>query len=318
MTDSIYLDQTTMLLHAYADTVKTFGRLNLHDINVHSENFFRDFLNDLRGLQLINVNDIWRNEPGVDLADFAQKIIIQVSSECTKKKIQDSLDKTNKTKYSGFHFYFLSLTVSADNLRNKEFTVAPEFTFAPTTDILDINSIVAEINSKRIEQKKAIYNLTTTHLQNCMTPQKNPTALSKVVEALDKALDSSKGPLQNVPFIIPAKIQLNNLDEVRGTINDHVIYSSMLNDVYSTGEQFGKTTRTKIHSMLRGFYEENNGKMLPGNLYRHITDMAFDMVMNSSNRPTDLMFEDIKWAVSVVVADAFEECKIFEHPKKLI
>lgn len=317
MTDSMYIEQISLLLHAYAGTVKSLGRLNLHDINVHSENFFRDFLNDLRELHLENANDILRNEPGIDLVDFDQKIVIQVSSECTKKKIQASLDKTDKSKYQGFHFCFLSLTTSAENLRDKAYTVPGELTFEASTDILDIDSIIAEVNSKRIEQKRKLCELVYAHLHYCIKPQKNSTSLSKVVEALDKAFNANTSSLQDVPFIISSKIELNHLEDIRGTINDHVVYASMLNDVYSEGEEFGKTTRIKIHSILRSFYEDNKGSKTPCELYRFITDAAFEMVINSANRPTDMMLEDIKWAVSVVVADAFEECKIFEHPKNL-
>lgn len=317
MTDSFYIEQITMLLHAYAGTVNTLGKINLHDINVHSENFFRDFFNYLRELQLVNVNDSVRNEPGIDLADFTKKIIIQVSSKSTRNKLQYSLDKTDKVKYKGFHFYFLSLAESADNLRDKAYNVPKEISFNPATDIYDINGIIAETNSKPIELKKTLYDLTTKHLQSCITPQKNATSLAKVVEALDKASNSGSETLQDVPFFIPKKIEHNNLVSIKGTINDHVIYASMLNHVYETCEDFGKSTRVKIHSLLRRFYEENKGTN-PADLYRLISDKALDMVMNSSNRPSDMMYEEIAWAVSVVVADAFAECKIFEHPNNLI
>jgi len=318
MTDSIYIEQIALYLHAYAGMVKSLGKLNLHDINVHSENFFRDFLNELRSLQLVNANDLRPNEAGIDLVDFSQKIIIQVSSECSKKKIQDSLDKTDKTKYNGFHFFFLPLVNSADNLRDKSYNVPQEFTFNPYSDILDIDGIIAKINSVLIARKKALCELVTTHLHNCLEPQKNPTSLVKVVDALDKASAIINEPLQDVPFIIPAKITLNHLENVSGTINDHVIYSSMLNNVYSTCERLGKTTRVKIHSVLRRCYEDKKAQKVPSELYRFITDTAYGVVMNSSNRPADMTFEDIEWAVSVIVADAFEECKIFEHPKNLM
>lgn len=318
MTDSIYLDQISILLNSFAQTVKSMGRLNLHNINVDSENLVRDLLNSIRGLQLVNANDIKHNEPGIDLVDSCHKIIIQVSSECTKKKLQESLDKTDKSKYKGFHFLFVSLTTSADNLRGKTYSVPAEFSFDASTDILDINSIIAEINSKTIAQKQHLYDLTHAHLIKCVEVQKNPTSLSKIVAALDKALNNNSPEFQKVPFIIPEKIKQNHLENVSGTITDHVIYASMLNKVYSESEQFGKNTRIKIHSVLRRWYEDNKGSKNPCELYRFITDNAFDIVQNSANRPTDMTFEDMQWAVSVVVADAFEECKIFEHPIKML
>jgi hypothetical protein len=52
MNDAIYIEQTTLLLHAFAGAVKTLGKMNLHDDNIHAEYFFCDFLNKLYGWNL--------------------------------------------------------------------------------------------------------------------------------------------------------------------------------------------------------------------------------------------------------------------------
>ena len=79
MLDAIYINETALLLNAFAETVKTLGKLNLHDNNVHAENFFRDFLNTLKGWNLINANAFAFNEPGVDLVYEDEGRMVQVS-----------------------------------------------------------------------------------------------------------------------------------------------------------------------------------------------------------------------------------------------
>lgn len=317
MMDSLYIQQTSLLLHAYANSVKSLGKLNLHDVNVHSENFFRDFLNCLRDWELRNANEIQSNEAGIDLIDDKHKVVIQVSSESTKNKIQESINKTNLEKYKDFSFYFLSLTTSADNLRDKEYTIPRELIFHPKTNILDIDGIIAEVNSKPIDIKKYLYNITVKHLGPCAIPQRNTSSLAKVVKALEQSSTDDVDSFQKIPFIIQAKITENKLDAISGSIKDNVIYLSMLNQIYCSYEGLGKNTRTSIHSMLRRYYEEGKGNMSSVKLYHNIIDKAYNLVMCSSNCPADMTIEDIQWAISVVVADAFEDCKIFEHPQNI-
>lgn len=317
MMDSLYIQQTSLLLHAYANSVKSLGKLNLHDINVHSENFFRDFLNCLRDWELRNANEIQSNEAGIDLIDDKHKIVIQVSSESTKKKIQESINKTDLGKYKNFRFYFLSLTTSAKNLRDKEYMVPQELVFHPETNILDIDGIIAEVNSKPTAIKEDLYNITVKHLGPCVIPQRNTSSLAKVIKALEESAIDDVDLLQKIPFVIQTKITENKLDAVSGSIQDHVIYLAMLNQIYCSYEGLGKNTRTSIHSMLRRYYEEGKEKMTPVALYHNIIDKACNLVMCSSNCPADMTIEDIQWAISVVVADAFEDCKIFEHPQNI-
>lgn len=67
------------------------GYLNMHDINVTSEQFLCDILNILHNLNLENANNRYRNNPGYDLIDTTNKIIVQVTSTSSPDKIIDTL-----------------------------------------------------------------------------------------------------------------------------------------------------------------------------------------------------------------------------------
>ena len=60
---------------------------------MHSENFYRDFINLLYGWSLENANNRLQNIEAIDLIDDNVKLIVQVSATATKTKINNSLSK---------------------------------------------------------------------------------------------------------------------------------------------------------------------------------------------------------------------------------
>lgn len=71
-------------------SVGQLNSLNLQDINVHAEAFFRDFLNLVLDYELKNINIIERNARAIDLGDEDERIAIQVTSTSELDKIKHS------------------------------------------------------------------------------------------------------------------------------------------------------------------------------------------------------------------------------------
>jgi hypothetical protein len=69
-------------------SVGQLNSLNLQDVNVHAETFFRDFLNLALGYQLRNINIIEKNARAIDLGDEDERIAIQVTSTAELAKIK--------------------------------------------------------------------------------------------------------------------------------------------------------------------------------------------------------------------------------------
>lgn len=317
MLDGIYIEQTAFLLNAFAQTVKTLGKMNLHDNNIHAENFFRDFLNTLHGWNLVNANELSMNEPGVDLVYADDKRMVQVSATSSPTKIQGSLDRADKRKYEGFHFYFLAIGEVSKNVKDKAYDLHDVFEFAPGKDIWDIDTLVVRMNAVDIGTKKSLYEMTRKHLAIYAEPARNQQSLSEVVKVLNEEMLHADDNQGHVSFLITEKIELNQLWSIKNSITESSEYTTMLNSVYDNNEQLGRYTRMTIHAALRKVYDENKGKYDAVELYRLISRYALDKVMESSNRPTDMMIESIEWCIDVIVADAFEACKIFEHPKNV-
>ena len=104
MNRNIYFTKIKTLLNILKSEIKDSGKLNLLDINVHAEDFYRDLLNLIYGWQLQNMNQWNLNAAGGDLWYDNGKIVIQVSSTATKDKIQTSIDKLGAEQFAGYRF----------------------------------------------------------------------------------------------------------------------------------------------------------------------------------------------------------------------
>lgn len=74
--------------------VRNRSSQNLQDLNVHSENFFRDLLNLAFGYDLKNINILEKNAQSIDLGDDEARFAIQVTSTSKLSKV--------KQTYAGF------------------------------------------------------------------------------------------------------------------------------------------------------------------------------------------------------------------------
>jgi len=76
-----YIDEQ---LHILAHRITSNGKLNMLRLHLHSENFYLHFFNLLYGYNLINLNDVSQNVEAIDLIDYDNKVMIQVSSRCNR------------------------------------------------------------------------------------------------------------------------------------------------------------------------------------------------------------------------------------------
>ena len=95
-----YFDYVEEKLAILSIRVKNRGKLNILDVHMHSENFYRDFINLLYGWSLENANNRLQNIEAIDLIDDNVKLIVQVSATATKTKINNSLSKKSIEKIS--------------------------------------------------------------------------------------------------------------------------------------------------------------------------------------------------------------------------
>ena len=140
---------------------KISGRViaSLSDINVVSEDFFAEFLNELQGLHLKNVNREKANHPAIDLADPDKRIAFQITSTKAANKIQRTIDKfvehSLDSDYDDLYILILG------EKQTKYTTIDSKGTqFNPGRHIIDIDFLIREIScGQPIERLKKLEKL---------------------------------------------------------------------------------------------------------------------------------------------------------------
>lgn len=132
--------------------VAAFNTLNLNDINVIAENFYRDFFN-LIGFKFTNTNFESNNYAHIDLIDTVNKQAIQVTSQNDNIKIKEAIDGFfAKSENKDYKLQILLISKNAKDYRTKFGN-----NFNHKEDVLDINRLLAIINDiTEIDTIKAI------------------------------------------------------------------------------------------------------------------------------------------------------------------
>jgi hypothetical protein len=314
MNSSNYFNYIEEKLSILATRIDLRGRLNLLDLNIHSENFYLRFFNLLFGWELINQNAIQQNAEAVDLVDTKNKIVIQVSSTSTKQKIESALNKKGLNNYKDYSFKFISISKDAENLRKKNYLNPHNLVFSPTTDIYDVSSVLNFILGLDIEKQKSIYDFLKKELKNEPDPEKIETNLATIIQILSKE-DWSQEVLgfETVPYDLEAKISYNHLDKARDFIDDYKIHYHRVDKIYS---DFNKQGVNKSISILNGIHSEYNAldtESTADQCFLSIIKRVIQRVQASANY-TPIPFEELELCVQILVVDAFIRCKIFKNP----
>jgi hypothetical protein len=126
---------------------------NLTDINIYSENFFRDLLNLLLGHNFQNINIDEKNAAAIDLGDKTARIAVQVTSTNEFSKIEKTVTKFNEKKL--FETYDVLKIVIIGNkkaYRNKKVGVSLKHELDVAKDVWDISLLVELIGDKSVNE----------------------------------------------------------------------------------------------------------------------------------------------------------------------
>ena len=308
-----YIEEKLNLL-SYRITIR--GKINLLDLNIYSETFFAELVSLLLKVRLLNVNLIKQNTEGIDLIDEKNKIIAQVSSTCTKQKIESTLSKQIFQDYLNYRFKFIAIAGDAHSLRNKVFTNPHNARFSSTEDIYDIKSLLDIVLNLQVKEQRAVYEFLRNELGNTIDVIKVDTNLASIINILSKedlaeVIDS---PEIN-SFEILRKIEYNNLLSIQPTIDDYKIYYSRLDEKYKEFDKQGANKSLSVLAVIRRQYSKLlSAKQDPHEMFFSIIDNIIELIKSSKNY-VEIPYEELEMCVSILVVDAFIRCKIFKNPE---
>lgn len=307
-----YIEEHLVVL---AHRVETRGKLNILDLHLHSENFYRDFLNLLYGWRLENLNKVNQNVEAIDLIDNTNKIVIQVSSTNTKQKIEGALSKDSMANYQGWSFKFISIARSATDLRTKTYANPHGLIFTPASDIFDVDSLVREVSGLTIDKLQSVESFIRKELRNDATAIVIESDLARIITMLAQ-VDWSSFELMKVDneFQIDNKIDYNDLVKSRAVIKEYNIWQNSVRRIYSAFDAEGANKSFFVLQKIRTFYLEHCTVLKGDDLFNAVRkDVKNEIKRNALSG--NLTNESIDICSDVIVVDAYIRCKIFENPE---
>ena len=298
-----------------AHRVEARGKLNILDLHLHSENFYRDFLNLLYGWKLENLNRVCQNVEAIDLIDNANRIIIQVSSTNTKQKIESALGKDSMANYKGWSFKFISIARSATDLRTQSFTNPHSLSFSPVNDIFDIGSLLREIFNLEIDKLQDVETFIRKELGNDVTSKVIESDLTRVITMLAQVDWSTSEQIKlDNEFQIDTKIDHNELVKSKVVIKEYNIWQNSVRRIYSAFDAEGLNKSLFVLQKIRSFYLEHCCALKGDDLFDAVrNDVKTEIRKHASSG--ELTEESIDICSDIIVVDAFIRCKIFENPE---
>ena len=314
MNRDICVTKIKTLLNILKGEIKDSGKLSLLDINVHVEDFYRDLLNLVYGWQLKNMNQWNQNAAGGDLRFEDGKVVIQVSSTSTKEKIQSSIDKLSAEQFAGYRFKFLRIDGDVIKLRKELYNTHDDIVFDPSTDIIDISSLIKEITHLQIDSLRQVFELCVKEIVPLDTPKVTESDLAIVVKSLAANVKDWTKERRPIKYDVEKKIDFNHLEERRRLINDYKLYIGKLNAVYGEFVDNGTDCEFIILQNLSDMYSRYLGQYESNALFDMIVDEARGLALNSKSAE-DIPVDRVNVCINVIVVDAFIRCRIFEDPE---
>lgn len=263
------------------------------------------------------MNLLCQNIDGIDLIDHKNKVVVQVSSTCTRDKIESSLSKDVYTEYKDYSYKFMSISKDAPTtLKNNTFQNPHNMKFNPKKDIWDIALLLKNILNETVEKQRNVYDFIKRELGEVVDCDKIESNLAKIINILaSETLDINATSPEINSFAIEDKISFNDLQDVKSIIDDYKIFYHRLDEIYTEFDKEGKNKSFSVLQEIRRQYIElSRLDNTPTYIFYEIINRVINVIIKSSNY-IKMPIEELQICTDILVVDAFIRCKIFKNPE---
>ncbi|UPJ58460.1 SMEK domain-containing protein [Bradyrhizobium sp. 192] len=169
-------------------SVEHLNGLNLQDINIHAETFFRDFLNLALGYQLKNINIVEKNARAIDLGDETGRIAIQVTSTSDLAKIKHTHNGFVASGLNGKYDRLVVLIIGEKKRYRETLVGNGGFSLSLTDDVWDVRELLRKIGDLSLGKLERCRDFLRDELAIAVPRQANEVGtLIRVIEVLSAA-----------------------------------------------------------------------------------------------------------------------------------
>ncbi|NWF37983.1 SMEK domain-containing protein [Mariprofundus sp. NF] len=182
-----YIQQIIKSLTWLSTEVSVSNSMNFTDINVHSENFYRDLLNLAFDYELVNINILDQNAAAIDLGDEKNSIAIQITSTSglvkTTHTVTKFIDKKLYQKYG--RLIILNIGEKVDH-RASKVGDASAYELDTKSDIWGIKELSAKINNLPTPRLKQVCDFLNEelHMKPVGAVPKNVSTIINLIELI--------------------------------------------------------------------------------------------------------------------------------------
>ncbi len=145
-------------LTSVANQIAARSKLGIFDLNVFSENFFRDVLNALYDWKLENLNQSRSNEPGLDLGDTTRRVAIQVTSRADGAKVNGTLKKITAKQAGAYDKIFVFVAGKKQGSYTLDDSLCSKYGFEEE-HILDVRDLCRKAMDLPIDKLQRLHRL---------------------------------------------------------------------------------------------------------------------------------------------------------------
>lgn len=297
---------------AYLKTrVEIAGSLNLTDIHIYAEDFYKGLFNIL-GYSFRNDNPDNPNSEYIDLVDDKNKTAMQVTSQNDSGKITNSIQGFySKPKYKDYSLKVLLIAKKAKDYQT-DFTNNGKYSFDHKRDVIDLSKLIAEIMDKEHHEIVEISRYLDTGI---LIPRpKTETNEVETIMALLEYLsdDSNYKEFDGIYECDPEKKINSRFKQYADSFKEEFVdlFATYCNTITESKKSFGLdgVRAVKVSNFLRQISNRylRNAKDNPIEACDNLTDF-FEEKLNSNGIHAD------NGAIRYFLLDELIGCNIFSN-----
>ncbi len=235
-----YMNNIQRLLAYLKSRVEIAGTLNLTDIHIYAEDFYRDLLN-LIGNSYRNGNIDRQNFAFIDLIDDKNKKAIQVTSRNDNQKITETIIGFYKNpEFKNFSLQVLLISKKAKDYQT-DFTSNGKYNFNHNKDVIDIERLIANIKDSGRQKIIEISNFLDREI-DLPRPQTETNEVETIMSLLEYLSDDENYKEFDGNYICDPEQKINNrfkdfADDFKEEFTD--LFSVYCNTIPESKTSFG-------------------------------------------------------------------------------
>jgi hypothetical protein len=314
----LYIKKITYCLSLLRTEVQTRNSIQLFDINIIAENFYRDLLNHF-GYNLQNLNLIRNNASAIDLVDNSNGIAIQVTSDNSSTKIKDTIQSFFETPEYDSYKRLIILLIGEPKLKYRTDFQKGIYSFDKTTDIIDCNDIANKAKDIRdVKKMKEIADFLENEVEIKISSSKSRQ--SNEVETIITLIEYLSNPV-NIKFIESEIIE--NIDPLYKFRNRFAEYSVFLEGQY---KELYPIYYDKLNQSKNVLGIDTAKAIIIGAFLKETSNLFLDKTDNNPKEALNMMteyFQDKlsvtgiaydKMAIKFYLLDELINCNVFPNP----